>query len=157
MPSNLPSPEEIARVRAKVAGRPESWENYLPDEHENPNMDDLLELPNQKQTKNPTQKTSTSFTKTNSAVEDAKRLYSVSEAIYKTLIFFNYVVGIVGGISAMVCFIAAANLHETALGLAGLATIAATIVLCFINYAAAVLTTHFGKVLSNISISLLNK
>jgi len=149
MPNNLPSPEEIARVRAKVAGRAESWEDYLPSEDETPTIEDFAERP--------VKRTNTIPKPSNTPIDDAKRLYRVSDDIYKTLIFFNYIAGIVGSISAIICFIAAANTHETTAGLAGVAVLIGTIAICFINYAAAVLTTHFGKVLSNISISLIGK
>ena len=94
---------------------------------------------------------------TSKALADANRLYTVSEAIYKTLITFNYITGILGALAGVIFFIAAAKTHETMAGLAGIAVCIGTIIFCLLNYAVAVLTTHFGKVLSNISITLSSK
>jgi len=87
--------------------------------------------------------------------KDAERLYTVSDTVYGILIFFNWIVGIAGGISAVVMFASASGVNSSfplAFGIMGLVC---TGLICAFNYGFAVLFTHFAKVLSNISLSLL--
>ena len=96
---------------------------------------------------------------TSKALADANRLYTVSEAIYKTLIFLNWIIGIFGTIFSMIIFIVAADKSYGSgeLALLGIVVLIGTAILCAVNYAIAVLSTHVAKVLSNISVSLLKK
>lgn len=93
------------------------------------------------------------------ALKDANRLYSVSEFIYNTLIFLNWITGISGAIFSLIIFIIAANKSygSREFVMLGFIVLIGTAILSAINYAIAVLSTHIAKVLSNISISLLDK
>lgn len=86
---------------------------------------------------------------------DAERLYGVADGIYKALIIFNWILAIFGLIGAIFSFVAAANVNSSGPAFLGIGFLLATVFICLINYAVAVLSTHFAKVLSNISLSLL--
>ena len=77
---------------------------------------------------------------------DGQRLFNVSEAIYKILIIFNWIIGVIGGIASIVVMAQAGNAGAVAI-LIGVGILISTIVTCVIQYAGAVLTTHGAKVL----------
>ncbi|MDE3032324.1 MAG: hypothetical protein KGI56_01545 [Acidobacteriota bacterium] len=77
---------------------------------------------------------------------DGQRLFIVSETIYKVLIIFNWIMGLLGGIVGLVLMAQAGNGNATAFFI-GIFILFATAVTCVVQYAAAVLTTHGAKVL----------
>lgn len=81
--------------------------------------------------------------------EDGQRLFMVSTAIYKSLIILNYVLGVIGSLAGLGMLIGgmAARYGGGTFALAGLAILVVTAVVCAINYAVAVLSTHVAKVL----------
>jgi len=76
--------------------------------------------------------------------EDGKRLFGVCEFIYTIAIIGIFFVAIVGGIVALI----AMNQLSVLFGL-GIALI--VLIICFVNYVIAVLTTHIGKVMVHTS------
>jgi hypothetical protein len=84
---------------------------------------------------------------------DGARLFRVAESIYTVLIVLNWIVGIGGGIGAIVAAVDSAPI-------AALGVLLFTAVICVINYAVAVLTTHGAKVLVHLlfaNLALLSK
>jgi hypothetical protein len=174
---NYRSPGEIARAQAEAAGRPDDWQDFLPLEDGSvpevqprgqasrpplpaadasgaeppraawgqPGSDAPVVMPPAEDSDRP--------------AKDAKRLYNVAEAIYTMLIIFNWVIGIGGGLMALGWFIGATTeRREPAVWVyAGVVTLLITGIICLFNYAVAVLSTHVAKVLSNISLSLVDK
>ena len=87
------------------------------------------------------------------AEKDAERLYTVADGIYKTLILFNWIIAFGGLIITIIAF----SNNGTLGGMFGVGILFSTAFICLINYAIAVLSTHFAKVISNISLSLLQE
>ena len=76
---------------------------------------------------------------------DARRLFRVSELLYKVALIINWVLGALGVIAAIV-----AGSHNFA---AGIALIFFTLFVCGLLYIFAVLSTHVGKVLAHTSLA----
>jgi hypothetical protein len=87
------------------------------------------------------------------AEKDAKRLYAVADGIYGALIAFNWIIGILGVISALGLIFSAININSGGPLIIAIVVLAVTSFVCLMNYAVAVLATHFAKVLSNISLA----
>lgn len=77
---------------------------------------------------------------------DGKRLFGVSEYLYKAAIFINWIIAIGGGLIAIYFL--------TTEYAKGMAFIVALIVVpvCLVNYILAVLSTHIAKVLVHTSL-----
>lgn len=75
---------------------------------------------------------------------DGKRLFGVCEFIYIIAIIGIWFVGIVGGIGAIFAIKAMGIWFGIGIGLV-------VLVICFINYVIAVLTTHIAKVMVHTS------
>jgi len=77
---------------------------------------------------------------------DANKLYTASHVVYSSLIVMNFIIGIFGVILSILIY---SRLKDVGLLIVCLF---ATTIVCFNIYINAILSTHFGKVLSNISI-----
>jgi hypothetical protein len=169
---NYRSPGEIARARAEAAGRPDDWQDFLPlEDGTYPEVQPGSQASRSAQPEWAAPQAAREGTVCDPSVvlppaedrdrpaKDAKRLYTVAEAIYTMLIIFNWVIGIGGGLMALGWFIGATTeRREPAVWVyAGVVTLLITGIICLFNYAVAVLSTHVAKVLSNISLSLLDR
>jgi hypothetical protein len=77
---------------------------------------------------------------------DGARLFGVSEFIYTCAIIFGWIIGIIGGLLALITIF---KLNFWA----GMGIALLTAIFCFANYIIAVLTTHVAKVLVHTSYS----
>jgi hypothetical protein len=168
---NYRSPGEIARARAEAAGRPDDWQDFLPlEDGTYPEVQPGSQASRSAQPEWAAPQAAREGTVCDPSVvlppaedrdrpaKDAKRLYTVAEAIYTMLILFNWIIGIGGGLLALVSFIAAKETREPVpLVIFGVGILLITGIICLFNYAVAVLSTHVAKVLSNISLSLLDR
>jgi len=82
--------------------------------------------------------------------EDGRRLYNISETIYKRLIALNWIFGILGGIVGIITIARTWDGGGVADFSIGAGILAATAVTCFIEYASALLITQGAKVLVNL-------
>jgi len=81
--------------------------------------------------------------------EDGERLYRVATSIYKVwiiLIFIAGGIGILASVGIMLASMGSYSFHVEFIFM-GLGMLIATAIFCALNYAAAVLSTHFAKVL----------
>lgn len=81
--------------------------------------------------------------------EDGARLYGVSHKIFKISIYLNFAILIIGALLGLVAMNASGNI------VGFVAVIFVTGVVCALNYAVAVLTTHISKVLVHTSFACL--
>lgn len=84
--------------------------------------------------------------------EDGAKLFKVATGIYRILIFFNWIVGVAGVLVSLAIFSQASgnSISGGSFAAMGFATLVGTAVVCLINYAFAVLSTHGAKVLVHI-------
>lgn len=88
--------------------------------------------------------------------EDGKRLYTVSEWIYRTIIVINKISACVGAIISIIVIIKGISNINYGGGyflLLGLLTAFSTFIFCFGLYILAVLVTHITKILVHILFS----
>jgi hypothetical protein len=84
---------------------------------------------------------------------DGRRLFRVADTVYKVLIVINWVVGVMGGLAALMLLMVGIG-QGTALGLfAAIVVAAITALACFINYVIGVLLTHTAKVMVHTSLA----
>jgi hypothetical protein len=77
---------------------------------------------------------------------DGRRLFGVSEFLYKAAIYTNWVIGIIGGIMGLW-----AITRGEGVTFVGIIIVIVTAAICLFNYMVAVLSTHIAKVLVHTS------
>lgn len=80
---------------------------------------------------------------------DGARLYRVAESIYRGLIILNWIIGVGGAIFSAFALLSAIKTGGVGVAVC-LGTALVTVVVCYFNYAVAVMATHVAKVMVHI-------